>query len=457
VRRGQSHVQDTGSDNASDGGIVIVGAGFAGLEAAHALGKAGLPFTLIDQHNHHLFQPLLYQVATATLQDADIAAPARALVSRYPGAKVIMDRVHDIDLETAQLVTENGMVGFDQLVLATGAQTSYFGNDHFARHAFPLKSLKDATRLRHQILTAFERAEVAEDDATRATLMTFVVVGGGPNGVGAAVAARELATRTLARDYRNVDASRARVIILEAMDNILGGMDAKLVEQARATLDRKGVEIRTGAMVEDVDASGVTAGGERIAAGTVIWTAGVEVPDLPGWLGVESDKKGRIEVGEDLTVPQHPEIFVVGDAAASYGPDGTPHPGLAALAKQQGRYVAEVITARRTGAPLPGPFRYRDYGWMVPLGRFSAIARIKGMRLSGFPAWAIWALVHVYFLMDLRRRLQVTINWLFSFIGRQRGARIIVANSETELPAPTKAARRHEKLREIRAGSRSGG
>lgn len=457
MRRGHSHGQDGGFETGGNGGIVIVGAGFAGLEAAHRLGKAGLPFTLIDQHNHHLFQPLLYQVATTTLQDADIAAPARALVSRYPGARVIMDRVRDIDVDVAQLVTENGMIGFDQLILATGAQTSYFGNDHFARHAFPLKSLSDATGLRHQILTAFERAEMAEDEATRATLMTFVVVGGGPNGVGAAVAARELATRTLARDYRNIDASRARVIIVEAMDDILGGMDEKLVARARKTLDRKGVELRTGAMVEDVDASGVRAGGERIAAGTVIWTAGVEVPDLAGWLGVEGDGKGRIEVGEDLTVPGHPDIFVIGDAAASYAPDGTPHPGLAALAKQQGRYAADVITARRSGTPLPGPFRYRDYGWMVPLGRFSAIAEIKGMRLSGFIAWAIWALVHVFFLMDLRRRLQVTINWLFSFIGRRRGGRIIVAHAGVELPAPTKAARRHEKLREIHADSRSGG
>lgn len=457
MRRGQSHARNGSGAHRGHGGIVIVGAGFAGLEAARTLGKAGLPFTLIDQHNHHLFQPLLYQVATATLQDSDIAAPVRALAARYPGAHVLMDRVRNIDLDTAQLATENGLVPFDQLVLATGAQTSYFGNDDFARHAFPLKSLSDATRLRHQILTAFERAEMAEDEATRETLMTFVVVGGGPNGVGAAVAIRELATRTLARDYRNIDAHRTRVIILEAMDGILGGMDEKLVARARQTLERKGVEIRTGAMVEDVDASGVSAGGERIDAGTVIWTAGVEVPDLARWLGVASDGKGRIEVGEDLSIPDHPDIFVVGDAAASYAPDGTPHPGLAALAKQQGRYVADVIVARRTGAPVPGPFHYRDYGWMVPLGRFSAIAQIKGMRLSGFIAWAIWAGVHVFFLMDLRRRIQVTINWLFSFIGRRRGARIIVADTGVELPAPTKAARRHERFREIRKASRRGG
>jgi NADH:ubiquinone reductase (H+-translocating) len=426
--------------------IVIVGAGFAGIEASREFGRAGVPFTLIDQRNYHLFQPLLYHVATAILQDADIAAPARSLVSRFQGAEVLMDKVLDIDLATRNLVTEAGIVPYDHLILATGAKTSYFGKDHLAEHSFPLKTLEDATRLRHQILTAFERAEMAEDEETRNKLMTFAIVGGGPNGVGVAVAIKELAARTLARDFVHINAGSARVIIVEALDQILGGIDPELVEKGVEILKRKGVEIRTGAMVEDVDEEGVVIGDERLAAGTVIWTAGVEVPRLAEWLGTEADKGGKVKVEPDLRVPGHPEIFVTGDAALSLDEEGKPHPGLAANAKQQGRFAARAIIAMRRGEKAPERYVYNDYGNMVPLGRFSAIAEIKGRKLSGFFAWAIWAAAHIFFLMDLRRKILVSLNWFSAYVTQRRGARIILSEEGVELPEPTRTASRRKRV-----------
>jgi NADH:ubiquinone reductase (H+-translocating) len=432
--------------------IVIVGAGFAGIEAARELGRAGIPFTLIDQRNYHLFQPLLYHVATAVLQDADIAAPARSLVSRFENGEVLMDKVLDIDLETKNLVTQAGSIPFEQLILATGAKTSYFGNDHLAEHSYPLKTLRDATRLRHQILSAFERAEMARDEATRARLMTFVVVGGGPNGIGSAVAIKELATKALARDFRHIDAKTARIIVVESSDRILGGIDPELVDKAVETLRRKGVEIRTGATADDVDEDGVSIGEERIAAGTVIWTAGVEVPNLGGWLGIETGKSGQVQVLPDLSVPGHPDIFVVGDASRSLDEEGEPHPGLAAVAKQQGRFAAQGIRARLRGETPPPRFVYEDYGYMVPLGRFSAIAEIRGRKLSGFLAWAIWAAAHIFFLMDLRRKIIVTLNWFSAYVSRRSGSRIIVSEEGVELPEPTlTSARRKRAQREDEA------
>jgi NADH:ubiquinone reductase (H+-translocating) len=426
--------------------IVIVGAGFAGIEAAREFGRAGIPFTLIDQRNYHLFQPLLYHVATSILQDADIAAPARSLVSRFPGAEVLMDKVLDIDVPTRNLVTEAGIVPYDHLILATGAKTSYFGNDHLAEHSFPLKTLQDATRLRHQILTAFERAEMAEDEETRNKLMTFVIVGGGPNGVGVAVAIKELAARTLARDFVHINAGSARVVIVEALDQILGGIDPELVGKGVEILKRKGVEIRTGAMVEDVDEEGAIIGGERLEAGTVIWTAGVEVPRLAEWLGAEADKGGKVKVEPDLRVPGHPEIFVTGDAALSLDEEGKPHPGLAANAKQQGRFAARAIIAMRRGEKPPERYVYNDYGNMVPLGRFSAIAEIKGRKLSGFFAWAIWAAAHIFFLMDLRRKILVSLNWFSAYVTQRRGARIILSEEHVELPEATRTASRRKRV-----------
>ncbi|HSP26829.1 MAG TPA: NAD(P)/FAD-dependent oxidoreductase, partial [Saliniramus sp.] len=434
------------SDKREDRKIVIVGAGFAGIEAAHEFGRAGIPFTLIDQRNYHLFQPLLYHVATSILQDADIAAPARSLVSRFEGAEVLMDKVLDIDVPTRNLVTEAGIVPYDHLILATGAQTSYFGNDHFAEHAFPLKTLSDATSLRHQILTAFERAEMAEDEETRRKLITFAIVGGGPNGVGVAVAIKELAAKTLARDFVHIHAESARVVIVEALDQILGGIDPELVDKGVEILKRKGVEIRTGAMVEEVDEEGVVIGGERLEAGTVVWTAGVEVPRLAEWLGAEANKKGQVQVEPDLRVPGHPEIFVTGDAALSLDDEGKPHPGLAANAKQQGRFAARAIIAMRRGEKPTERYVYNDYGTMVPLGRFSAIAEIKGRKLTGFIAWAIWAVVHIFYLMDLRRRILVSLNWFSAYVTQRRGSRIILSGEDVELPEATRTASRRKRV-----------
>jgi NADH:ubiquinone reductase (H+-translocating) len=435
-----------GSDMAPSPTTVIVGAGFAGIEAAEALGRAGHAFILIDQRNYHLFQPLLYQVATSTLQPAEIAAPVRALVSRYPQARVILDRVVNIDPARRVVETEARSFAYDRLILATGARTSYFGDDALAEHSFALKSLDDALHLRHQILMAFERAEMAEDEDTRKALMSFVLVGAGPNGVGAAVAIRELASRTLARDFNAIDPRQARILILEAADTILPGLAPEFIEEAAAILENKGVEIRTGAKVSAIDADGVTVDGERIAAGTTIWTAGVEVPDLADWLDAEADKKGRIKVCDDLTVPGRPEIHVVGDAALVMDGDGKPLPGLAAVAKQEGRHAAAAVITARDGGPHGGgshrPFRYADYGHMVPLGRFSAVAEIKGRRLKGLPAWVVWAAAHIFFLMDWRRRLVVAFTWLWSLATSRTGSRIIINRQGVELPAPTRKAER---------------
>jgi NADH:ubiquinone reductase (H+-translocating) len=429
---------DPGNSRRKAPAIVILGAGFAGMEAAEALGRAGLPFTLIDQNNH-LFQPLLYQVATTTLQTAEIAAPIRAILSRYPGADVLMDRVIDIDADRKVVTMTNDSIPYDYLIVATGARTSYFGNDALRQHSFALKTLDDAVRLRHQILTAFERAEISRDDATRRKLMTFVLVGGGPNGVGAAVATRELAARTLARDFHHVDATKTRVIIVEAGDTILPGIDAELVDRAMETLSAKEVEVRTNAKVVAITPEGVDLEDGHIEAGTVIWTAGVAVPDLAAWLGAEADKAGRIVVGEDLTVPERPNIWVVGDAARSLDEQGDPHPGLAALAKQQGRYAAAAITAACHGKAERTPFHYSDYGHMVPLGRFAAIAHVKGWKLSGLIAWLLWAFVHVLFLMDWRRRLMVTLTWIWSLATKRTGSRIIINRDGVELPQPDPA------------------
>ena len=411
--------------------VVIVGGGFGGVSAARMLARANVNVALIDRRNYHLFQPLLFQVATAILQPADIAAPIRGLLFRHDRPVVVMDAVTGIDAERKVVHTKERRLEYDYLILAPGAQTSYFGNDEWKAKTFALKTLDDAERLRHQILLSFERAEMADDDAERRRLMTFVIVGGGPNGVGAAAATAELARTVLARDFRNIDATKTRVIVVEAADGVLPGFPDKLREAARRTLERKGVEIRAGAPCDSVEEHYVGLGDERIEAGTIIWTAGVEAPHVRRWLDVEADKSGRVKVRPDLSLPGQPDIFVVGDAAY-IEQDGDPLPGLAAVAKQQGSHAARSIL-RRIADKETEPFRYRDYGTLVPLGRGAAVAKLGKAELTGFVAWMVWAAAHLAFLMDFRRMALVAFNWACAFVTSRRGARIIVSRDGTDV------------------------
>lgn len=431
--------------------VVIVGAGFGGIEAALGMARADIDLTVIDRQNYHLFQPLLYQVATAILQPADIAVPVRRMIARRADALVMMSEVVDIDPRRRMVITADRQVPYDYLVLAPGSRTSYFGNDELRHHTFGLKTLDDAERLRHQILLAFERAEVADDAEERQRLMTFVIVGGGPNGVSTAAATAELAKRVLTRDFKRIDPAQARIIIAEAAPQILPGYPDALADYAAQTLRRKGVELRVDAAVSDATRESVVIGKERIAAETVIWTAGVEATQIGRWLDVPCDKSGRVKVAADLTAPGHSDIFVVGDAAHLEDEDGELLPGLAAVAKQQGRHVAEVIRARVDGRQDPGPFRYRDYGKLVPLGQGAAIAQTLGRDMTGRMAWLIWAGAHIAFLMDVRRRLMVGANWMWAYLTARRGARIIVDRHGTDFETAGRAEASTEQREELRS------
>ncbi len=413
--------------------VVIVGAGFGGIEAACRLTRRDVDLTVIDRQNYHLFQPLLYQIATAILQPADIAVPVRRMMARHGAATVLMTEVTGIDPQRRIVVTRDRDVPYDYLVLAPGSRTSYFGNDELRARTFGLKSLDDASRLRHQILLAFERAEMTDDADERRRLMTFIVVGAGPNGVSTAAALADLIRQVLARDFVRIDPTQARIIVAEAAPQILPGFPESLVDYAARTLRRRGIELRVDGAVTDVKEESAVVGEERIDADTVIWTAGVEAPQIRRWLTVDCDKNGRVKVGPDLSVPGHPEIFAIGDAAHVKGEDGKPLPGLAAVAKQQGRYVADLIARRLAGRAEPEPFAYRDYGKLVPLGRGAAVAQTLGTDLKGFPAWFIWAVAHIAFLMDFRRRFMVGFNWLMAYLSSRRGARVIVDRLGTDI------------------------
>lgn len=432
--------------------VVIVGAGFGGIEAAEQLAGQEIHPVIVDRQNYHLFQPLLYQVATAILQPADIAVPIRRMVHRHGPALVLMTEVVDIDAEAQVVYTRDRNLTYDYLILAPGARTSYFGNDHLEEKTFGLKTLDDAQRLRHQILLAFERAEMTDDPGEREQLMTFVVVGGGPNGASTAVAIAELAKRVLAADFERIDAAAARIVLAEAGEQILPGFPDKLVDYARKTLEKKGVNVRTGAAVNDVQDGIVSIGSEHIQAGTVLWTAGVEATQIPRWLDAPCDKTGRVEVTPELTAPGHENIFVIGDAAHVKGKDGGPLPGLAAVAKQQGRYVADAIKARLTDAGRPDPFHYRDYGTMVPLGQGAAIAQTARMNLSGFDAWVVWAGAHLAFHTDFRRRFAVAANWMWAYLTARRGARIIVDRLGTDIALAGRRGETDVEPEEMRSG-----
>jgi NADH dehydrogenase len=387
--------------------VVIVGAGFAGLAAAKRLGRAPVAVRVIDRRNHHLFQPLLYQVATAALSPADIAEPIRAVLRPYRNVEVLLDQVTGIDTAARRVLTrETAAHSYDFLIVATGSGDAYFGHEDWARFAPGLKSIEDATDIRRRLLLAFERAEGVADPALRQRLLTFVLVGGGPTGVEMAGAVAELAKATLARDFRHIDPE-------------------KLGAYAGSALARMGVDVRLETTIEHIDAEGVIARGERIPAATVIWSAGVRATPVGRWLGVATARNGAVRVEPDLSVPELPEVFVPGDAALAPGPDGTPLPGLAAVAEQQGRYLGELIAARVEGRPDAGPFVYRDRGTMATIGRSAAVADFGGVQLTGHVAWLLWGLVHIYLLIGFRNRLAVFVNWMWSWLTYGRGACLI--------------------------------
>jgi NADH:ubiquinone reductase (H+-translocating) len=406
--------------------VVIVGGGFGGLAAARGLVGAPADLLLVDAENHHCFQPLLYQAATAALAPSDIAWPIRHVLRGQANVTVLMASVSAVDADRRTISTSAGDFAFDFLVLATGATHSYFGHDDWEAYAPALKTIGDAIAIRSRTLRAFERAEASDDPEERARLLTFAIIGGGPTGVELAGALAELARRTLPPEFRRSDPGRARIVLLEAGPRLLPTFPKKLSEVARRSLTRKGVEVRTGAKVEDVRDGAIVVDGGRIdIGGPILWAAGVRSSPAGRWLDAPRDPSGRTRVEPDLTAPGRPNIFVIGDAAAAIGPDGGQAPGLAPAAKQMGRHAARVIRARIEGRPEPAPFRYRDQGSLATIGRNSALVKIGPVTLTGFPGWVFWSAAHIYFLIGARSRFFVALSWAWSYVSFQLGARLI--------------------------------
>lgn len=405
--------------------VVIVGAGFGGLEAARALARAPVEVVVVDAKNHHTFQPLLYQVATAALSPAAIAWPIRHLLKTQANARVLMSRVTGVDPAARQVLTEAGPLPYDQLVIAAGAAHSYFGHDPWAAFAPGLKSVEDALDIRRRILSAFERAELAGEGKATPDLTTFVVVGGGPTGVELAGAIGEIARDALKSEFRHIDPAMARVVLVEAGPRILPSFPETLAAEAARRLARYGVEIMTDAMVVDIDASGVTLKAGRIAAATVLWAAGVRAAALVAGLPGEHDRAGRVPVAADLSLPGYPDIFVIGDGAAVTAPGGRPVPGIAPAAKQMGAYVGRLIAARVAGRTIPPAFHYRHAGDLATIGRGAAVVKLGPVSLTGLVGWLFWGFIHIYFLIGLRARFFVALDWLWSYLTYQRGARLI--------------------------------
>src|SRR4051794_22178962 len=405
--------------------VVIVGAGFGGLETTHHLAGAPVRITLVDRRNHHLFQPLLYQVATASLATSEIAWPIRYLLRWRRDVTTLFATVTGIDATAKVVMLDQGeALPYDTLVLATGARHAYFGHDEWEAFAPGLKTLEDATTLRRHILVAFERAERESDPRLRAALLTFVIIGAGPTGVELAGTIAELAQDTLPPDFRHIDTQKARVVLIEAGPRVLAGFADELSAYAQASLQGLDVEVMLGQPVTECSADGVVYGGKTLQAKTIIWAAGVRASPAAEWLGAPTDRAGRLQVAPDLTVPGHPEIFAVGDTVTINGPDGNPVPGIAPAAKQQGRYVASAIKARLRGE-TPGAFVYKHSGNLAQIGKRSAVIDFGRIKLRGAIAWWIWGIAHIYFLIGLRNRLAVAINWLWISPRSQRGARLI--------------------------------
>jgi NADH dehydrogenase len=409
--------------------VVIVGAGFGGLETAHRLAGAPVSITLIDRRNHHLFQPLLYQVATASLATSEIAWPIRYLLRDRAEVTTLFATVSGVDADGHRVLLEDGdVLPYDTLVLATGARHAYFGHDEWEPFAPGLKTLEDATTLRRRILVAFERAERETDLQRRAALLTFVIVGAGPTGVELAGTIAELAKDTLRPDFRNIDTHKARVVLIEAGPRVLAGFADDLSAYAQRALESIGVEVVLGQAVTECSADGVVYGGHSLQAKTLIWAAGVRASPAAEWLGAASDRAGRLQVQPDLTVPGHPDIFAIGDTVVIADADGKPVPGIAPAAKQQGRYVADCIKKRLRGEKS-APFRYQHAGSLAQIGKRKAVIDFGSIKLRGTIAWWIWGIAHIYFLIGLRNRLSVAMSWLWIHARDQRAARLITQGS----------------------------
>jgi len=406
--------------------VVIVGAGFGGLEAAKALRRVEADVIVIDRQNHHCFQPLLYQVATAALSPADVAWPIRHILRDQANTTVLMETVEGIDTAGRRLRTNFGEVPYDYLVIATGAMHSYFGHDEWSDAAPGLKRIDDATRIRRSILIAFEQAEAMAEPAAQCRLLTFVIIGGGATGVEMAGAIAEIARQTLAADFRRIDPRTARIVLVEAGPRLLPTFPPELSDYAHKALERAGVEIKTRTYVTNCDRHGVDTDGGRIEACTLIWAAGVIASPAAQWLGVEADRAGRVQVGPDLSVPGHPEIFVIGDTAMVLDSGGRPVPGIAPAAKQMGKHVGKQIAARIAGGAGDAPFRYMHLGDLATIGRRAAVVKFGRLQLRGFLGWAFWSVVHIYFLIGLRNRFVVAFTWAWDYLTFQRGARLIV-------------------------------
>ena len=422
--------------------VVIVGAGFGGLAAAKRLAGRDVDVTLVDRRNHHVFQPLLYQVATAALSPADIAGPIRAIFSRVGNVRVLLDEVCGVDggRNTVEL-SSGGELQYDWLIVATGARHSYFGRDDWSAHAPGLKSIEDALAIRRKVLLALELAENETDAERRRALLTFVVIGGGPTGVEMAGAIAELARRSVSGDFRSITPRCSRVILIEAGDRMLPSFPKSLSARAEQSLRRLGVELRLGAPVEEIGDGHVYLDKKVIFASTVIWAAGVEASPAAEWLRADHDGNGRVIVGAELRVPGHPNVFAIGDTAKAIGMNGYAPPAVAPAAKQQGRYVADIILGR-----AERPFRYRDFGNFATIGRNEAVIVMGSLKLSGFFAWLIWSVAHIWFLIGFRSRLSVTISWLWNYLTYRRSARLITGEIGLPMPQPLRSQFLERKL-----------
>lgn len=423
------------SENDSLPKVVILGGGFGGLEAAKALAKVKVNVTVVDRTNHHVFQPLLYQVATAGLSPADIAAPIRAILSSQKNLSVLLDEVTNIDVEKKIVYLRTQSLPFDYLIAATGMTNNYFGHDEWAKYSLGLKSLQEAVKIRHQALVAYEEAERESNPERQKSLMTFVVIGGGATGVEVAGSFAELAKFALARDFRKINPTIAKVILVEGGERLLTAFPEELSASAKEKLEKMGVEVKLNTRVTNIDATGVTLGNERVESHTVVWAAGVKANPVAHMLGGECDKMGRVKVNSDCSVAQHSNVFAIGDMMNLAGEDGQPLPGVAQVALQQGRFVVDIIKAKIAGKePKNTSFKYNDLGSMATIGRSAAVAKIGGMKLTGMIAWLGWLFVHLISLIGFRNRLSVLFNWFWSYLTYQRGARLIVDYDPLHLP-----------------------